>query len=129
MTQDGTSVDTLTVVAGTPSDIVCTASGARPAVGIEWYHRIGTETETQITSGVVEEIKPSGDAFETISMLSYNTTKEHNGGQLKCVTTGQQVAQSREDIAALNVQCKWKGCSYSGIHTFRKCCRCLIFYI
>ena len=109
MTQDGTDVDTLTVVAGTPSDIVCTSLGARPAVTIEWYHRIGTDgTETQITSGVVEEITENGDTSDTVSTLTYDISKEYNGGQLRCVTTGQQVAQSREDIAVLNIQCKCK---------------------
>ncbi len=109
MTQDTRDVDTVTVVVGTPSDIVCTALGARPEVTIEWYHRIGTDgTETQITSGVAEEITENGDTSDTVSTLTYDISKEYNGGQLRCVTTGQQVAPNREDIATLNVQCKCK---------------------
>ena len=106
MTQDGTSVDTLTVVVGTQSVIVCTALGARPAVSIEWYHRIGTGTETQITSAAAEEITENGDTSDTVSTLSYDISREYNGGQIKCVTSGQQVAERREDTAVLNVQCE-----------------------
>ena len=109
MTQSGAEVNTVTVTAGRPSDIVCTAIGTRPVVVIDWYHQLRGGHEYKITEAVNQVNYTNmvdNYTFDTVSTLLYNASREHNGGTLRCMTTGQEVAESRESIASLNVQCK-----------------------
>ena len=100
----------MSVTEGEPSAIICTAVGARPAVTIDWYHKTDGGSETQITDGLNQVDSPNAgnpDTFDSVSTLQYTASIEYNGGTLRCVTTGQEVAESSEDAATLNVQCKW----------------------
>ena len=111
ITQNGNGVSEVTVTEAEISEIVCTAVGARPAVTIDWYHKTPSGSETKITDGVTQVDTPNGDTFDSVSTLQYTVSKDYNGGTLRCVTTGQEVAESREDTATLNVQCKWWWCN------------------
>ena len=115
MTQDGIGATSVTVTAGQPSDseLMCTAVGIRPGVTIDWYHQTESGSETKITEGVSQidlhnaDDPKVFDVFDIVSTLQYNTSREYNGGTLKCRTTGQDGAETREDTAVMNVRCKW----------------------
>ena len=60
-----------------------------------------------ITSGASQTNTFNPDlTFDSVSTLQYSFSKEFNGGVLKCKTSGQALAESKEDTAVLNVQCK-----------------------
>ncbi|XP_072048890.1 uncharacterized protein [Amphiura filiformis] len=95
------------VIEGETSAIVCTATGYRPVVTIEWYHKMNGGQESHITNGVTQtEGTNPGDSelFDVVSTLQYTADRGYNNGALRCVTTGQQAAPSQEKIAPLNVQ-------------------------
>ncbi|XP_072049828.1 uncharacterized protein [Amphiura filiformis] len=105
MTQDGSDTSNVVVTEGEPSEIVCTAIGARPAVEIRWYHKTNGGSESTITEGVGSTEEDNGDGtFDTVGTLNYTASRNYNDGQLRCQTYGQQVAASREHISALNVR-------------------------
>ena len=107
MTQNGNSTTTLEDI---PSEVTCEATGARPAVDITWYHQTNAGNESRITD-ISSQINytngENSDTFDTLSMLQYASNKDYNGGVISCLTTGQEVAQSRRANATLNVQCKY----------------------
>ena len=105
-----TGGNTVTVREGETSDIVCTATRSRPAVTVKWYHTSSVGQDTEITDGVsqTESTNPSdSETFDVESTLQYTASKDYNGFTLKCVTTGQLAAESKEDTATLNVECKF----------------------
>ena len=52
MTQNGLATSIVTVTEGVPTDVVCSATGARPAVVINWYdQRVNVGNESKITEG------------------------------------------------------------------------------
>ncbi|XP_072049823.1 cell adhesion molecule 2-like isoform X2 [Amphiura filiformis] len=105
MTQDGSDTSNVVVTEGEPSEIVCTARGARPAVEIRWYRKTNGGSESRITAGVGSTEVDNGDGtFDTVGTLNYTASRNYNDGQLRCQTHGQQVAASREHISALNVR-------------------------
>ncbi|XP_072049866.1 uncharacterized protein [Amphiura filiformis] len=105
ITEHGTDVTLITITDGQSSDVTCTATRAKPAVDIWWYHRTQHGSEYRIITGVSQSNTSNGDGtFDTVSILQYIAIKEYNKGQLRCVTTGQDVAPSKEDVVTLNIQ-------------------------
>ncbi|XP_072049868.1 cell adhesion molecule 2-like isoform X2 [Amphiura filiformis] len=101
----GADATVVTLTEGQLIEITCTVTRSRPAVDIWWYHRTQHGSEIRIISGVSQSNTSNGDGtFDTVSNLQYNASKEYNKGQLRCVTTGQEVAASKEDVVTLNIQ-------------------------
>ena len=106
MTKDGTEVTTVTVTEGEPSNIVCTSLGSIPTVDILWTQQ-KDEMSEDITSGAAQTNTSNPDfTVDSVSTLQYSFSKDYNGGMLKCMTSGQERAESKEDTAVLNVLCK-----------------------
>ena len=107
ISQNDVNVDLVTTTENQITEILCTAAEARPPVEIQWYHTNKEGVETIIIQGVSQTNVSNPDGtFDTVSTLQYNASKEYNGGTLRCVTRGQEVAESREDAVTLNIKCK-----------------------
>ncbi|XP_071806621.1 uncharacterized protein [Asterias amurensis] len=100
ITVNGASCSPVDVLAGEEQTLVCTAFGARPRVGIDW-----TNDGTSL-SGDTETESVNGDKTNTISTLLYTPTRNDNGHQFRCVTTGQEAAIPQSQSVTLNVQFK-----------------------
>ena len=106
MTESGTEVTTVTVTEGEPSNIVCTSLGSIPIIDIMWMQQKDGMSDG-ITSGASQTNTSNPDlTFDSVSTLQYSFSKDYNGGMLKCKSSGQALAESKEDTAVLNVQCK-----------------------
>lgn len=102
--------DKSTVWEGRASEAVCLATRSRPAVTIKWYLSDDEGHDTEITEGVSQSAttNPSdSETFDVESKLLFTATRETNGYTLKCMTTGQIAATSRQVTATLNVLCKF----------------------
>ena len=102
--------DKLTVWEGQTSEINCTATRTRPAVTVKWYLTNDEGQDTEITEGVsqTEATNPSDrETSDVKSTLLYTASRATNGYTLKCKTTGQLAAPSKEETATLNVLCKF----------------------
>ena len=107
MTVEGTEVPEVTVTEGEPSTIVCTSLGSIPTIDILWTQE-KDEMSEDITSGAAQTNSSNPDlTFDSVSTLQYSFSKDYNEGMLKCKTSGQARAESKEDIAVLNVRCKY----------------------
>ena len=100
ITVNGASGSPVDVMAGEEQTLVCTAFGVRPRVGIDW-----TNDGTSL-SGDTETERVNGDTTDTISTLLYTPTRNDNGHQFRCETTGQEAATPQSQSVTLNVQCK-----------------------
>ncbi|XP_071806614.1 uncharacterized protein [Asterias amurensis] len=98
ITVNGASGSPVEVMTSEEQTLVCTAFGARPRVGIDW-----TNDGTSI-SGDTETESVNGDTTDTISTLLYTPTRNDNGHQFRCVTTGQEAATPQSQSVTLNVQ-------------------------
>ncbi|XP_033646563.1 kin of IRRE-like protein 1 [Asterias rubens] len=98
LTVNGAPCSPVDVIAGEEQTLVCTAFGARPRVGIDW-----TNDGTSL-SGDTETESVNGDTTDTISTLLYTPTRNDNGHQFRCETTGQEAATPQSQSVTLNVR-------------------------
>ncbi|XP_033647084.1 kin of IRRE-like protein 2, partial [Asterias rubens] len=98
ITVNGSSSSPVDVMAGEEQTLVCTAVGARPRVGIDWT------IDGTSRSGDTETESVNGDTTDTISTLLYTPTRNDNGHQFRCETTGQEAATPQSQSVTLNVQ-------------------------
>lgn len=100
VTVNGASGSSVDVMADEELTLVCTAYGARPRVGIDWSNN------GVIVTGDTETESMNGDTTDTTSTLLYTPSRNDNGHEFQCVTTGQQAATPQSQSVMLNVQCK-----------------------
>ena len=102
--------DKLTVWEGQTSKIVCTATRSRPAVTIKWYLTNYEGTDIEMTEGVSQTESPNpidSETFDVESTFFYTANRNTHGYTLKCKTTGQLAAPSKEETSIVNVLCKF----------------------